>query len=135
MPKTEKCSDWAENLTIYSSRYFKNFSFYPFTFYLALLNSYRIKCVFNFQTFLTVLFYEFFFENGTLYFSFTSQEFVTVDIFEIYFATTEIWPTFVQKIPKILWKCTVREKKFKLDFSEIFHAYMLKLLCPLKIQQ
>jgi hypothetical protein len=48
-----------------------------------------MKCVFNFQTFLTVLFYEFF-ENGTLYFSFASQEFITVEIFEIYFTTTEI---------------------------------------------
>jgi hypothetical protein len=49
-PKTEKCSDYAENLTTYSSRYSKNF--YPFIFYLALLKSFRIKCVFNFQTFL-----------------------------------------------------------------------------------
>jgi hypothetical protein len=89
-PKTEKCSDWAENLTTYSSRYSKNFSLYLFIFYLALLKSYRIKCVFNFQTFLTVLFYEFFLENGTLHFSFTSQEFITVEIFEISFTTTEI---------------------------------------------
>jgi hypothetical protein len=60
-PKTEKCSDWTENLTTYSSRYSKNFSFYPFIFYLALLKSYRIKLVFNFQTFLIALFYDFFF--------------------------------------------------------------------------
>ncbi len=81
---------YAENLTTYSSRYSKNFSFYPFISYLALLKSFRIKCVFNFQTFLTVLFYDFFLENGTLYFSFTSQEFITVETFEISFTTTEI---------------------------------------------
>jgi hypothetical protein len=50
-PKAKKCSGWAENVTTDSSRYYKNFSFYPFIFYLALLKSYRIKCVFYFQNF------------------------------------------------------------------------------------
>jgi hypothetical protein len=55
--KAEKCSDWAENLT---TRYSKNFLFYPFILFLTLLKSYHIKCVFYFQTFLTVLFNELF---------------------------------------------------------------------------
>ncbi len=118
-PKTEKCSDWAENLTTYSSRYFKNFSFYPFVFYLALLKSYRIKCVFNFQTFLTVLFYEFFFENGTLCFSFTSQEFITVEIFEISFTTTEIGQHLSQKSRKFC-QIALLEKNSNSIFRKFF---------------
>jgi hypothetical protein len=60
MLKAEKCSDWAENLTTDSLRYSKNYNFIPLIFYLKLLESYCIKFVFNFQIFLTVLYYELF---------------------------------------------------------------------------
>jgi hypothetical protein len=89
-PKAEKCSDWTENLATDSSRYSKKLSIYPLIIYLTLLESNCVKCVFNFQTFLTVLFYKLFLKNGTLTSSFTSQEFITVGIFEIYFTTTDI---------------------------------------------
>ncbi len=122
-PKTEKCSDWAENLTTYSSRYSKNFYFYPFIFYLALLKSFRIKCVFNFQTFLTVLCYELFLENGTLYFSFTSQEFITVEIVEISCTTTEIWQHLSKKSRKFCENALLQKN------SNSFFRKFFMLLC------
>ncbi len=65
------------------------------------------------------------FENGTLTFSFTSLEFITVEIYEIYFTTTEIWWHLSKKSGKFRENALL-EKKFKLNFLEIFHAYILK---------
>ncbi len=70
--------------------------------------------------------YEFFF-NDIPTSSFTSQEVRTFGIFEISFITTEIHIiTFVQKIIKKFGEIAPLEKKFKLDFSNIYHSYFLK---------
>jgi hypothetical protein len=49
MPKAEKCSDRAENLTKDSSRYSKNLSFYPFIFLSRTVKKLSRKIFFEFS--------------------------------------------------------------------------------------
>jgi hypothetical protein len=63
-------------------------------------------------------------KNGILTSSFTSQEVRTVGIFEISFTTTEIWEHLYRKSYKF-GEIALLEK-IKLDFSNIYHSYILK---------
>ncbi len=80
-------------------------------------------CLLIFKLFWQCSLMNFFLENGILYFSLTSQEFITVEFFKNIFHYYWDMTTFVQKIPKILWKCTVTKKiqtQFFRNFSCLY---------------
>ncbi len=86
-----------------------------------MVKSYYVKCVFLFLN-ISDSALVWFFLNYILTSSFTSQEVRTVGIFYCYWDMV----TLVQKNIKKIGEIALLEKKFKLDFLNIYHSYILK---------